>query len=632
MDTEAQMLLEDLLTFCERDQREPRLINMLRQCGAVELSDEALTLEAPSRFAAAYLAKQQGVIEQYLEEITFAPLALIVVLPHDDAALRDAAARGAGEKSTPNAGAANSPARPAPREAARTFPEHQAAAEGAGERTPFSPTNGSAGGAGFSPAATAERALYAGVEETEGGPSFSPAGQTKPPAERKGPQQPAVPAHHVGTWETAAYAGEDAAPHAATVRNAVSPADFQRLVAQMNGGQPAARTRRGGAATRKAEPEPEPAGAAVAINSKFTFESFVLGDENKLAYQSALRFAVFAEQPGTSDALFIYGHSGLGKTHLLLAIKNELAKDKPHLRVKYANSQAYIDDYMRSLAELKQDGNKIILQEYHDADVLIIDDIQNIIGKQSTIEQFFQLVDEFLRQNKKIAIASDRAPKELAMDERLTSRFNSGMLCLVSEPGFETKYAILKHYYETTILGHNNAAYANVDADLLQSLQMENGKLTDEQLRYMAEISGNNIRELESFCERCSHDAREKELAGTELTGDDIQEIANQYFDTAQKVIRVNTVQAVVEEFYQVAHKDLVGRKRTSNIASARHMAIYLTYELCSLSLNAIGAAFGGRDHATVINSIKVIEKRMGEDAQVADDCQRLRSKIQLRS
>ena len=300
--------------------------------------------------------------------------------------------------------------------------------------------------------------------------------------------------------------------------------------------------------------------------------------------------------------------------------------------VKYANSQAYIDDYMRSLAELKQDGNKIILQEYHAADVLIIDDIQNIIGKQSTIEQFFQLVDEFLRLNKKIAIASDRAPKELAMDERLTSRFNSGMLCLVSEPGFETKYAILKHYYETTILGQSAADYANVDADLLQSLQIEHGKLTDEQLRYMAEISGNNIRELESFCERCSHDAREKELSGAELTGDDIQEIANQYFDTAQKVIRVNTVQAVVEEFYQVAHKDLIGRKRTSNIASARHMAIYLTYELCSLSLNAIGAAFGGRDHATVINSIKVIEKRMGEDTQVSDDCQRLRTKIQLRS
>ena len=572
MDTEAQMLLEDILTFCERDGREARLVNMLRQCSARSLTDEALVIEAPSRFASSYLAKQHEVIEQYLEEITFAPLALAVELPQGDE----------------RAG-------------------HAAAATGA--------------------ASAAPAAAHAAVA------SPAQAG-TAPDAVPHAPRH--LPAWGAGT---AHAAPEDAgAPAPAGVRNALSPADFQRLMAQMNGTGAEAAARRATAAPAAGargagSPQPqEAAGPAVGLNSKFTFESFVLGDENKLAYQSALRFAVFAEQPGTSDALFIYGHSGLGKTHLLLAIKNELAKDKPHLRVKYANSQAYIDDYMRSLAELKQDGNKIILQEYHDADVLIIDDIQNIIGKQSTIEQFFQLVDEFLRMNKKIAIASDRAPKELAMDERLTSRFNSGMLCLVSEPGFETKYAILKHYYETTILGNNSAAYANVDADLLQSLQIENGHLTDEQLRYMAEISGNNIRELESFCERCSHDAREKELAGAELTGDDIQEIANQYFDTAQKVIRVNTVQAVVEEFYQVAHKDLVGRKRTSNIASARHMAIYLTYELCSLSLNAIGAAFGGRDHATVINSIKVIEKRMGEDNQVSDDCQRLRTKIQLRS
>ncbi len=589
MDTEAQMLLEDILTFCERDGREARLVNMLRQCTAQALSDETLTLEAPSRFAASYLARQQSVIEQYLEEITFAPLSLTVTLPQGEGPVP---APAAGRDRTAQAGTA-----PAPRSAVPTAP-----AGPVDKNIP--PSGGPTADSGFNRTFSPVEAAHA------------PAGHSQAPAWQSSPGDTA-PVDHGG------------------VRNALSPADFQRLMAQMNGTGAELDARQAAApAGTVAIPaaEPAPAGPAVGLNSKFTFESFVLGDENKLAYQSALRFAVFAEQPGTSDALFIYGHSGLGKTHLLMAIKNELAKDKPHLRVKYANSQAYIDDYMRSLAELKQDGNKIILQEYHAADVLIIDDIQNIIGKQSTIEQFFQLVDEFLRLNKKIAIASDRAPKELAMDERLTSRFNSGMLCLVSEPGFETKYAILKHYYETTILGQSAADYANVDADLLQSLQIEHGKLTDEQLRYMAEISGNNIRELESFCERCSHDAREKELSGAELTGDDIQEIANQYFDTAQKVIRVNTVQAVVEEFYQVAHKDLIGRKRTSNIASARHMAIYLTYELCSLSLNAIGAAFGGRDHATVINSIKVIEKRMGEDTQVSDDCQRLRTKIQLRS
>ena len=118
--------------------------------------------------------------------------------------------------------------------------------------------------------------------------------------------------------------------------------------------------------------------------------------------------------------------------------------------MKYANSQAYIDDFINEIARQKTEGRSI-LREYHEANVLIIDDIQNIIGKQASIEYFFSLMDEFIRENKKVVIASDRAPKNLGMDERLTSRFNAGMLCLVSEPGFEMKYTILKRYYESSI-------------------------------------------------------------------------------------------------------------------------------------------------------------------------------------
>ncbi len=565
MDSEAQILLDDTRSFCERDGRDQRLVSMLAQCRALDLTESSLVIAAPSRFAVAYLDKQRAVIEPYLEEIAFVPLSLEVRPPEQEAG------------AAPRAQAAASAPAPQPPTAQAAPPRAEKSAPAASEPT---------GAAASAPVAQAPAAA-----------------ETTP-----------------------------VAPAGSTVRNAVSPADFARLMAQMTGAAaPSADEHAASAGSAPAESAAEPA-PAVGINSKFTFTNFILGSENKLAYQSAIRFTALAEEGAGARALFIYGHSGLGKTHLLLAIKNELAKCRPDLRVKYANSQAYIDDYMRDLADLKHDSGKGVLREYHDADVLIIDDIQNILGKQSTIEQFFQLVDEFIRKGKGIAIASDRAPKELAMDERLTSRFNSGMLCLVSEPGYETKLAILKHYYENMIKAKDVSQYANVDPDLLQALQMDSGTLTEDQLSFMAEISGNNIRELESFCERCANDAREKELAGKELTNEDIQTIANQYFDTAAKVIRVGTVQTVVEEFYQVPHKEMVGRKRTSNIATARHMAIYLTYELCSMSLNAIGAAFGGRDHSTVLSSVKVIERRLEADPAVREECQHLRTKIQLRS
>ena len=263
--------------------------------------------------------------------------------------------------------------------------------------------------------------------------------------------------------------------------------------------------------------------------------------------------------------------------------------------------------------------------------MLIIDDIQNIIGKTASIEYFFRLMDEFIRDNKKVVIASDRAPKKLGMDERLTSRFNAGMLCLVSEPGFEMKYTILKRYYENTVLPAAQG-HTDVDDSLLGSIRSGGGHLTDEQLRHMAEISGTNIRELESFCERCAGDSFEKEQTGSELTAEDIDRIANEYFDTAHKKIHVDTVQSVVEEFYHVSHEDLIGPRRPANIAFARHVAVYLAMDMCEMTTPMVGAEFGGRDHSTVINSIRVIERKLKEDRGLVEDLQTLRNKIMLKS
>ena len=312
---------------------------------------------------------------------------------------------------------------------------------------------------------------------------------------------------------------------------------------------------------------------------------------------------------------------------MLLAIKNELAEKSPEIKVKYANSQAYLDDLMTEFDRQKK-SNAPIMQAYHGVDVLIIDDIQNIIGKRASVDYFFQLMDEFIRNNKKVVIAADRAPKDLSMDERLTSRFNAGMLCLVAEPSYEMKYKILQRYYENTIAAAPEAG----DDSLLAAYGGDSGHLTDEHFRHMAEVSGTNIRELESFCERCAGEAGDREREGGELTFDDIDTIASQYFDTSAKKINVQTVQSVIEEQYGVTHEELIGPRRNANIAKARHIAIYLAIEMCEMTTTAVGAEFGNRNHSTVSTSYKKVQKMIQEDRTVTEDLKSLRDKITLRS
>lgn len=578
MDNEARILLDDVIAFCRRDGRETRLINMLEQCGATGFDDESLTIQVPSRFAYNYLVKQRELIERYLEEISFMPMVLNVVVAEGGAP---------SETQAPTAAAASL----AP------------AGDGLPQRAAEEPT------------------------------SFAEA-----------PASPIAAAKPVTASEPTVAAPAKSEPiskSGVTVRNTVSPEAFRKMMDEMRSQDPtgkrqnvaapqqAAATHAPAAATPAATPEPD--AGALDINAKYTFASFVAGDENRHAFNSAMRFAAYAEEPQQCPSLFIYGNSGLGKTHLLFAIRNYLAKEKPYIRVKYANSQAYLDDYMNELGAQRGPGN-LIMREYRDADILIIDDVQNIVGKQASVEFFFQLVDSFIREGKKIALASDRAPKDLAMDERLTSRFSSGMLCLVSEPGFEMKYVILKRYYESIIQQDEDLTSMNVDTSLLQALPSSEGKLTDEHLRHMAEISGNNIRSLESFCERCANLSSEREAAGAELTAEDIDRVAKIYFNTAHKIIHVDTVQRVVEEFYHVSHEELVGKRRTANIAFARHVAVYLANNLCEMTTPAIGAEFGGRDHSTVLNSLKVVENKMREDRRIVEDIQNLKNTILLKS
>lgn len=584
MDNEARILLDDVIEFCRRDGREARLINMLEQCGASDFTEDSLTIQVPSRFAYTYLVKQRELVEDYLEQISFSPVRLNIEVTDGTTSMPSNSAPVAPARSASDASMApsiaSSPMDAAPAQTVRvpfenTAPLYGVPAVAAVESQPATPT-----------------------------PAPSKPMAPKPSSEGRG---------------------------GISVVNTVSPDQFRKMMAEMRTCGNASGVQKPAAAPDTAPTDDSEAVGRADINAKYTFESFVAGDENRHAFNSAMRFAAFAEEPGQCPSLFIYGNSGLGKTHLLFAVRNYLAKEKPYIRVKYANSQAYLDDYMNELGTQRGPGS-LIMREYRDADILIIDDVQNIVGKQASVEFFFQLVDGFIREGKKIAFASDKAPKDLAMDERLTSRFSRGMLCLVSEPGFEMKYVILKRYYENIINGAEDLDGLNVDTSLLSMLPAHEGHLTDEHLRHMAEISGNNIRNLESFCERCAGLAAEREAVGGELSAADIDETAKTYFNTTRKVIRIDTVQRMVEEFYHVSHEELIGPRRTANIAFARHVAVYLANSLCEMTTPAIGAEFGGRDHSTVLNSLKVVENKMREDRKIYEDLQNLKSAIMLKS
>lgn len=574
MDEEASIILGDAIAFCQRDGQDARLINMLGQSRAVSLTEDTLTIEAPSRFAIAQLKKHQPTIEAYLEEIAFAPIALDIVAP---------------QSATADSAAAAAPAAPP-------------IATAAAATTP---------------------ALRSGdvSRETMGEAQQAPAAPSGPVTSTPAPVTHMPIAHDTTPGEDSGIA----------IKNTLSADDFRRMMNQMKGGAPAKTALTAAPATPAAAPaapaEQNTDGAPLAANSKFTFENFVYGPENSHAYRSALKFAALADERGTCTSLFIYGKSGLGKTHLLLAIKNELAEKSPEIKVKYANSQAYLDDLMTEFDRQKK-SNAPIMQAYHGVDVLIIDDIQNIIGKRASVDYFFQLMDEFIRNNKKVVIAADRAPKDLSMDERLTSRFNAGMLCLVAEPSYEMKFKILQRYYENTIAAAPEAG----DDSLLAAYGGDGGHLTDEHFKHMAEVSGTNIRELESFCERCVGEAGDREREGGELTFDDIDTIASQYFDTSAKKINVQTVQSVIEEQYGVTHEELIGPRRNANIAKARHIAIYLAIEMCEMTTTAVGAEFGNRNHSTVSTSYKKVQKMIQEDRTVTEDLKSLRDKITLRS
>ncbi len=341
-----------------------------------------------------------------------------------------------------------------------------------------------------------------------------------------------------------------------------------------------------------------------------TFDSFVIGDSNRLAYAMATEVA---ERPGTSNLnpLFIYGRSGVGKTHLMCAIKNYIDEQYPNLNVLYIDSNELAERYTEAAREKSVDKSsfKNFDNFLKNADVLLVDDIQNLQSSPGTLGILFRIFNANINQGKQFVFSADRAPKNIDLDERYTSRFNSGATIDIQPADHETKRGIIKNFVQQY----------QQDEDF-------NFELSDEILDYVVEHSGTNIRELKSAITNVMYAVKMK--GENSVTTQDVKDmLADHFINETGTRFTIETIQAAVEDFYKVSHADLVSKSRSRSIAHPRHVAVYLARELVNTTYKDIGKAFN-RDHSTIMHSFDLIEKGLNEDRNLREEIEAIRGML----
>lgn len=339
-----------------------------------------------------------------------------------------------------------------------------------------------------------------------------------------------------------------------------------------------------------------------ALFSKCTFDTFVVGKSNEFARGAAL---AVAELPGTAyNPLFIYGNSGLGKTHLLVAIANYAMQNFPRMATRYVSANKFLNDYVEA-TQRNQWGT--FNSKYHQVDILLVDDVQYLEGKDETINQLFNIFNEMTNRNKQIVLSADRAPKDIDMDDRMLSRFISGLLADIKPPDYETRLAILKNYLSR--VNQHTSFYGNIP---------------DEVLFYLADVATSNIREMEGSITRLVSNMTL--LRKDSISVEEAQELLQDFFPTIKdKQIDIALIQSEVERFFNITHDDMISSKRSKGITNPRHIAIYLSRYMTEESLEAIGKKFGGRDHTTVMHSVNKIERDQKDNRQLFDQLEQLR-------
>ena len=346
--------------------------------------------------------------------------------------------------------------------------------------------------------------------------------------------------------------------------------------------------------------------------STLTFENFVIGESNRMAYSMAV---AVAEEPGRSifNPLFIYGRSGLGKTHLMRAIQNYVNETYPHLRAVYVDSADFLSGYVdATVAHDKQKSSfKNFKNQYQDADILMIDDIQYLQGKDQTLDIVFQIFNRMVDEGKQVILSADRAPKNITMDERYQSRFNSGGTVDIQPPEVETKLGIIKSFVEEYKVTSGLASF----------------ELPEEIERYIAENSSSNIRELKSAVTKVIYNMTS--MNNDSITISDVSRLLENHFSGgAMKKLVVGDIQKQVENYYDVSHADLVGQKRSRKIVYARQIAIYLSRQMLNLPYNSIAKNFGGRDHTTIMYSVTNVEEKMKENRDLREEIENIKRRI----
>ena len=315
------------------------------------------------------------------------------------------------------------------------------------------------------------------------------------------------------------------------------------------------------------------------FNEKYTFDNFVVGKSNQFVYAAARSVA---ENPGEKfNPLFIYGGVGLGKTHILNAIGNFIKQNSPDKKIMYVTCERFTNDYIDSLraSKEKEKANMLFREKYRNLDILMIDDIQFISNKTSTQEEFFHTFNELYQKNKQIIISSDRPPREIAtLEDRLRSRFASGLIQDIQAPDFETKIAILK-----------------------KKVEQERYNIDEEVLSFIAEKVNTNIREMEGLLSKVYFYAT---LVGKKVaTIEEAKEVFKDEQDIQKEQITPNQIISIVCEYFGISQEEVVGKKKSKEIVEPRMIAIYLINEILDMPLTSIGKLFGGRDHTTIIHS-----------------------------
>lgn len=345
--------------------------------------------------------------------------------------------------------------------------------------------------------------------------------------------------------------------------------------------------------------------------SALTFENFVVGESNRMAYSMAVSVA---EMPGSGplNPLFIYGKSGLGKTHLMRAIQNYIGETQPYLRTVYVDSAELLSDYMEAGAahDKEKTSYKNFKTRYEEADVLLIDDIQYLQGKKQTLDIVFQIFNKLTNQGKQIILSADRAPKNIDIDERYHSRFNQGGTIDIQPPEIETKLGIVKIF-----INEYRRNEATGDFSIPEDIQM-----------YIAENSSSNIRELKSAVTKVIYQMtffRQHDLAVSDVRA----LLENHFSGGSSKNLTIEDIQREVEDYYKVKHADLVGKSRERKISHPRQVAIYLCRYLLDVPYNDIGKKFN-RDHSTAMSSVSKIEKAIQKERDVMEEIETLKQII----